>query len=45
MLDKRVTLRMSSDLHRKITALADMDKRSINQYIVMVLEGHVEGES
>jgi hypothetical protein len=42
MEKKRIMLYVDEDMYDKIKLLADKDKRSMNNYIVMVLEKELE---
>jgi predicted HicB family RNase H-like nuclease len=38
----KLMLRLPEDVHKKIVELAEKDKRSMNNYIVRVLESHIK---
>lgn len=38
----KFSLRMPEDIHTEIKKLADQDDRSLNNYIVKVLENHIK---
>jgi predicted HicB family RNase H-like nuclease len=45
MEKKRIMLYVDEEMYDKIKLLADKDKRSMNNYIVMVLEKELEAAS
>jgi predicted HicB family RNase H-like nuclease len=40
--DARINVRLSADLHKKLVALAEADRRSLSNYIEILLEKHAE---
>ena len=42
--DKRIAVIMPPDLHQQLVTLAQRDKRSLNQYLVLLLEKHAAEE-
>lgn len=43
--DARINVRLSAELQRKLVALAEADRRSLSNYIEILLEKHAEQKS
>jgi predicted HicB family RNase H-like nuclease len=41
-MDKKILLRVPAEIEKELKVLADADRRSLNNYIVLVLEKHVQ---